>query len=223
MSFTKLSASKRDSDQNSEFDRFESRISKRDEALAMQNKVSAEQTVKRIVDMYGPISDEEVEFYRKRLTLDGSPLIHSFQMQLVGYMFYKDFGDSSSFMAIRNNTDYIKLIICAKRILQGLGMIILPYILSSKVMRTVTRKIISKKDTTKYERSKLYEDICKKYNNDERMINKVWELIGMVSTSSFEIIDYDEKNHCAGEYDKCIVPMINDIIYEEMLFFIVSI
>ena len=173
--------------------------------------------------MYGPISDEEVEFYRKRLTLDGSPLIHSFQMQLVGYMFYKDFGDSSSFMAIRNNTDYIKLIICAKRILQGLGMIILPYILSSKVMRTVTRKIISKKDTTKYERSKLYEDICKKYNNDERMINKVWELIGMVSTSSFEIIDYDEKNHCAGEYDKCIVPMINDIIYEEMLFFIVSI
>ena len=222
MSFTKLSASKRDSDQNSEFDRFESRISKRDEALAIQNKVSAEQTVNRIVTQYGPIPEDEIEFYRKRLTLDGSPLIHGFQMQLIGYMFYKDFGDSTSFMSIQN-TDYIKLIICAKRILKGLNMVILPYILSSKVMRTVTRKILSKKDTSKYERSQLYEDICHKYNNDERILNKVWELIGMVATSAFEIIDYDEEKHCAGQYDKCLVPMINDIIYEEMLFFIVSI
>ena len=162
-------------------------------------------------------------FYKKKLTLDGMPLINNFQMQLIGYMFYKDFGDANSFMSIRNGTDYIKLIICAKRILKGLGMVILPYIMSSKVTRTATRKVISKKDTTKYERSQLYEDLKRKYNNDEHIIAKVWELIGMVISSSFEIIDYDDVNKCPTEYDGILVPMINDIVYEEMLFFIIQI
>lgn len=223
MSFSKLSASKRDADQNSEYDRFESRISKKDEAIALQNKVAAEQTVKKIEQMYGPIGDDEIEFYRKRLVLDGTPLINAFQVQLIGYMFYKEFGDSSSFMSIRNTTDYIKLIICAKRILKNSGMVILPYILSSKVIRTATRKIISKKDTTKYERSQLYEDLKRKYNNDEHIIQKVWELIATVASSSFEIIDYDPMKHCASDIDHIMVPMINDLIYEEMLFFIISI
>ena len=220
MQFSKLSASRRDSDQNSEFDRYESRLSKRDEALAIQNKVSAEQTVKTIENRYGPISDEEIAFYKKKLTLDGSPLINYFQMQLIGYMFYKDFGDPVSFMAIRNGTDYIKLIICAKRILKNMGMVILPYIISSKVVRVATRKIISKKDTSKYERSTLYEDIKRKYNNNEKVLQRVWELIASVTSSSFEIIDYDEETHGPSEFDGISVPMINDIVYEEMLFFI---
>ena len=221
--FCKLSASKRDSDQNSEFDRYESRISKRDEAIALQNKVSAEQTVNNIVLRYGPISDEEVEFYKRKLTLDGAPLINSFQMQLIGYMFYKDFGDSQTFMAIRNGTDYIKLIICAKRILQGMGMVVLPYIMSSKVVRTATRKIISKKDTTRFERTQIYEDLRRKYSNDERILAKIWELIGAVASSTFEIIDYDSTTHQAGQYNGLMVPMVNDIIYDEMLVFILSI
>ena len=203
--------------------RYESRISKRDEAIALQNKVSAEQTVNNIVLRYGPISDEEIAFYKKKLTLDGTPLINNFQMQLVGYMFYKDFGDSQTFMAIRNGTDYIKLIICAKRILQGMGMVVLPYIISSKVVRTTARKIISKKDTSRYERTQIYEDLKNKYNNDEKIIAKIWELIGAVASSTFEIIDYDESTHSAGQYNGLTVPMINDIIYEEMLVFILSI
>ena len=223
MQFSKLSASKRDSDQNSEYDRYESRLQKRDEALAIQNKVSAEQTVKQIEERYGPISEDEIVFYKKKLTLDGMPLINYFQMQLIGYMFYKDFGDPVTFMSIRNTTDYIKLIICAKRILLGAGMVILPYIMSSKVIRTASRKIISKKDTTKYERSPLYEDIKRKYNNNEKVLQKGWDLIAMVSSSTFEIIDYDAEKHAPTEYDGCNVPMVNDIIYEEMMFFIASI
>ena len=126
-------------------------------------------------------------------------------------------------MAIRNGTDYIKLIICAKRILKDSGMVILPYIMSSKIVRMASRKIISKKDVSKYERSTLYEDLKRKYNNNEKIIQKVWELIGLVASSTFQIIDYDTVNHCPAEYDGYTVPMINDIIYEEMLFFIVSI
>ena len=185
--------------------------------------MSAEQTVRQIEERYGPITQEEISFYKKKLTLDGMPLINTLQMQLVGYMFYKDFGDPISFMGIRNSTDYIKLIICAKRMLKDIGMVILPYIMSSKVVRTATRKIISKKDVSKYERSALYEDLKRKYNNNEKIIQKVWELIGTVASSTFQIIDYDTINHCPGEYDGFTVPMINDIVYEEMLFFIVSI
>ena len=203
--------------------RYESRISKRDEAIALQNKVSAEQTVNNIVLKYGPISDEEIKFYKRKLNLDGAPLINNFQMQLVGYMFYKDFGDSTTFMAIRNGTDYIKLIICAKRILQGMGMVILPYIMSSKVVRSTSRKIISKKDTSRYERTQIYEDLRRKYNNDEKVMAKIWELIGNVASSTFEIIDYDPETGGAGPYNGLNVPMVNDIVYEEMLVFILSI
>ena len=138
-------------------------------------------------------------------------------------MFYKDFGDPKTFMAIRNGTDYIKLIICAKRMLKGIGMLILPYIMSSKVLRTASRKMISKKDTNRYERSALYEDIKRKYNNDEKSLSKIWELIGTVISSSFEIIDYDDIKKGPSSINGQQVPIINDIICEELLFFIISI
>jgi len=222
LSFSKLSSSKRDSDQNSEYDRYEARLSKRDEALALQNKVAAEQTVRRVEEMYGPFSQDEIDHYKSKLTLDGAPIIHYFQKQLVGYLYYKDLGDPVTFMGIHNNTDYIKLIIAGKRMLLQSGMVILPYIISSKVVRTASRKIIGKRDITKYENSTLYEQLKEKYDN-EKIMQKIWELIGTVVSSTFEIIDYDPVNHCPTQYDGIPVPMINDLVNEEMLFFITSI
>lgn len=222
LSFQKLSSSKRDSDQNSEYDRFEARLTKKDEALALQNKVAAEQTVRRIEDLYGPFSEEEILHYKKKLTLDGAPIINNFQKQLVGYLYYKDLGDPITLNSIRNQTDYIKLIIAAKRMLLKAGMVILPYIISSRVVRTATRKIIGKKDMMRYENAPLYEQLKEKYNN-ERVLQKVWELIGTVTSSTFEIIDWDENAHQPSQYDGINVPIINDIINEELLFFITSI
>ena len=131
--FYKMSSSKRDADQNSEYDRYEARLNKKDEAIALQNKVSAEQTVRKIEAQYGPFSDEEVEHYRRKLIKGGAPVINSFQKQLIGYMFDKEFGDPITMNAIPNQTDYIKLIIAAKRILLKSGMIILPYIISGRI------------------------------------------------------------------------------------------
>lgn len=200
--------------------RYESRLAKRDEALAIQNKVSAEQTVHQIEALYGPIKHEEIEWYRRRLTENGSTLINNFQMNLIGYLYYKDFGDPITFYSLHNETDYIKLLICGNRMLRAMGMVLLPYIISGKVVRQATRKIISKKDISKYERSTLYAQIKQKYNNNEKILNKVWEFIGMVSSSMFQIIDWDDEANKPTEYDGKIVPMINDIVYEEMLFFI---
>lgn len=220
--FSKLSSSIRDSDQNSEYDRYEATLNKKDEALALQNKVAAEQTVNKIEALYGPFSEAEIKHYRKKLTKDGAPVINSLQRQLVGYLYYKDFGDPITMNAIRNQTDYIKLIIAGKRILLKSGMTILPYIISSKVLRVASRKIINKKDMILIENSSLYEQIKAKYNNP-KIEQKIWEFIGSIISSSFEIIDWDNEKNAPSQYDGIQVPMINDIVNEELMFFISSI
>jgi hypothetical protein len=217
-----MSSSKRDADQNSEYDRYEARLNKKDEALALQNKVSAEQTVLKIDALYGPFSDNEIEHYRRKLTRDGAPVINDFQSQLIGYMYYKDLGDPITMSAIHNQTDYIKLMIASKRILKNSGMVILPYIISSRVLRIATRKIISKKDIVAMEADPLYEQIKNKYNNP-KIIQKIYEFIGAVISSSFEIIDYDDEIGGPTEWDGKQVPMINDIVKQELMFFITSI
>ena len=111
------------------------------------------------------------------------------------------------------------MIIAAKRLLYSRGLKILPYIISSKVVRIASRKIISKKDTIRIENSKLYNQVKEKYKSP-KVEQYVMEFIGEIVSSSFEIIDYDTVNHCPGEYDGEMVPMLNDIINEELMFFI---
>lgn len=199
--------------------RYEARLNKKDEALALQNKVAAEQTVKKIEALYGPFSNEEIEHYRKKLTKDGAPVINPLQGQLIGYLYDKDFGDPVTLNAIKNQTEYIKLMIAGKRILSRSGMVILPYIISSKVLRTASRKLIPKRDMIRMENSDLYSQIKQKYNN-EKIEQKIKEFIGIIISSSFEIIDWDEKTNAPTRWDGEIVPMINDIINEELMLFI---
>jgi len=202
--------------------RYEARLNKKDEALSMQNKVSAEKTIEKIEALYGPFSDEEINHFKRKLTKDGASVINPFQKQLVGYLFYKEFGDPISMKAIHSQRDYIKLVIAAKRILLRSNMVILPYIVSGRVVRLASRKIISKKDMLSIEIDPLYEQIKAKYN-DQKIEQKIQELIGAVISSSFEIIDWDDENHKPGEYDGNIVPMYNDIVKQELMFFITSI
>ena len=103
------------------------------------------QAVRKIEALYGPFSDEEINHYKKKLTKDGRPVINPFQKQMVGYLFFKEFGDPISLNTI-NQTDYIKLIIAGKRLLLHSGMVVLPYIISSRVTRTATRKNVNKKE-----------------------------------------------------------------------------
>lgn len=221
--FNKLSSSKRDSDMNSEYDRFEARINKKDSGLFLQNKVSAEQTVNNIDIMFGPFYEDEINHYKKKLTIDGNSIINQkLQRQLVGYMYYSMLDDPITFKAVRNHTDYIKLIIAAKRKLLAIGMVFLPYVISSRIIRIANKKVVSKKELLRYQNASLFNQLKDKYS-DEKVINKIWELIGSVTSSSFEIIDYDPVNHKPTDIDGKTLPMINDIINEEMQFFISTI
>ena len=202
--------------------RYEARLNKKDEALSLQNKVSAEQTVNKIDALFGPFDEAEIEHYRRKLTRDGAPVINDFQKQLIGYMYYKDFGDPITMNAIHNQTDYIKLIIAAKRKLEASGMTILPYIISGRILRIATRKIINKKDMIAIESDPLYEQIKQKYNNP-KIEQKIYEFIGAIMSSVFEVIDWDNELGQPTEYDGKVVPMINDMIKQELMFFITAI
>ena len=78
--------------------------------------------------MYGPFSDEEINYYMERLEENGGDtIINSFQRGLIFNLFYKYFGDPTSIKDI-NKVEYVKLMIAASKELSANNMIILPYI-----------------------------------------------------------------------------------------------
>lgn len=221
--FDRLSSYERDQDQNSEYDRYEARLNKKDSALALQNKVAAEQSMKRIESLYGyDITNDEVNHFRKALTANGTQIINKLTNQLLGYLYYKDLGDPETWKSIPNTTSYIRLMICARRILTDSGMIILPHILSSKVIRASSRKVISKNNSMEIKNAELYKLFVDKYNNP-KIQQKWFELLGTIKATTFQIIDYDLKNKCAGPLDGKPLPIIDDIIDEEFLHFTIMI
>ena len=64
-SYVPLSTSKRDEDQNSELDRYESYLVKQNESLYLQNKCNCDQTMKAIEVRYGPFDKDEIDYYRR--------------------------------------------------------------------------------------------------------------------------------------------------------------
>ena len=108
-----------------------------DPALYLQNKVNAEATMQLIETLYGPFEQEEIDFYLHELG-DYDAVINSFQKKLIFNLFYKYFGNTVSANSI-NRIDYVKLMIAAKRILQSQYLVMLPYIISSRVLKKDTK------------------------------------------------------------------------------------
>ena len=211
--FISLSSSKRDEDNNSEFDKFESYLSKQDESLYLQNKVNCESTMKYLESIYGPFTDEEIQFYINRLSSDNKMILNDFQKELVFNLFYKYFGDPMSIKAI-NRDDYVKLVIIAKKILQANNLVILPYIISSKINRLVLRKTINKKELSNIERSPYYTHIMNKYKNP-KIKKQILSIIATILSSEFEIVDFIER-----ELDGKTIDTIPGFIAEEVLIYI---
>ena len=191
-----LSSSSRDEDNNSEFDKYEAHLIKHDEALYIQNKVNAETSMKQIEIMFGPFSEDEIDFYEKELTRDKRPVIIEFQKTLVFNLFYKFFGDTRSINAI-NARSYIKLIIAAKRMLKANNMIILPEIISGKIIRLVNRVTVNRKDLIKIEASPYFPLIENKYRN-AKISKYIFSIMATILSSKFQYIDYQSQK--AYEY-----------------------
>lgn len=163
--------------------------------------------------MYGPFDPDEIQYYKHRLSDGAKCTVNAFQRDLVFNLFFKYFGDTSALNMI-NLDDYIVLIIAAKRILEASGMVMLPHIVSSKVLRLATRKNVNKKELTKLESSPLWEKIKDKYRND-KIEKHILGIIAVILSSEFEIIDPED---C--ELDGQRITVIPELICEEILMYI---
>lgn len=113
-----------------------------------------------------------------------------------------------------NLDDYVTLIIAARRILEASGMVLLPYIVSSKVVRLASRKNINKKELTKLESSPLWAMVKNKYRND-KIEKHILSIIAVILSSEFEIIDPEDL-----ELDGQRIAVIPELICEEILMYI---
>lgn len=211
--FIPLSGSKRDVDQNSEWDKFESLQTRANEALHIQNDANAHTTMRSIEYAYGPFDEKEIQFYRERLKNDEGEIVNGFQKNLIFNLFYKNFGVPMSAYST-NKDDYIKLLIAAKRMLLANNMVILPYIISSKIERLQIKKSINKKEFTRIESSPYYKQIIDKYKNP-KIEKYILSLIATILTSDFRIIDYNDP-----EIDGKKIVNIPDIISEEIMMYV---
>ena len=215
-----LSSSSIDEYFNSDFDKFESYLIRQDEGLYLQNKCACQGTMEAIENQFGPFDPDEINYYTAALEEGGTSIINQFQMELIFNLFYKYFGDPQSIKAI-NKTDYVKLMIAGKRILEAYNMIILPYILSSKVVRISSRKSINKKELIKITTSPLWKLIQETYRNP-KIEEEILGRIGVILSSEFKIIDYyDETIH--GKTIECFISDVKDIISEEYLMYVLMI
>ena len=212
-SFVSLSSSKRDEDNASDFDKFESFLTKANEELYIQSKVNAESTMEMIELMYGPFDQDEIEFFKKRLADDNKPIVNGFQKDLIFNLFYKYFGDPQSANSI-NLDEYVKLIIAGRNILEANGLVMLPCIMSGKVMRLATRKNVNKRELIKLESSALYDRIKEKYKSD-KIEKHILGIIAVILSSDFEMIDYDDR-----ELDGTPISIIPELVCEEVLMYI---
>ena len=216
-SYVSLSSSKREGEDNaSDFDRFESNLTKADESRYLQVKYNYEYIMKTIEAEWGPFDEDEIMFYKKELRNNNGEIINNFQKQLVFNMFYKYFGDTTSINAI-NEDDYVKLIITARKMLKQSAMGFLPYIISGKVTKIISRKSLNKKEIAEMESSQYYPFVVDKYKNP-KLLNQILGTIATIITSSFNIIDYNDR-----ELNGKPINVETRIIIEETLMYILLI
>ena len=163
--------------------------------------------------MYGPFDPDEILFYKHRLADGGKCTINAFQRDLIFNLFFKYFGDTASLNAI-NFDDYVKLIMASRRILEASGMVLLPYIVSSKIVRLASRKSVNKKELTKLESSPLWAQIQNKYRSD-KIEKHILSIIAIILSSEFEIIDPEDL-----ELNGQRIAVIPELICEEVLMYI---
>lgn len=142
-----------------------------------------------IRSQYGPFDPCEIEFQRNRLKNAEGSFINGFQKQLIYNIFYKYFGDVEAIKSIQPATDYIEMMLAAKKILLENHMIIMPYVISAKVEKLVPRKSINKKEEKELLQSPYYPMLIDKYKSD-KIINNILGTLATVISSSFRIIDY---------------------------------
>lgn len=182
-----------DDEDNSEFDKFVSHLSKRNESLLLHNQVNYERTMEFIDREFGPFTDEEINYYTIELSKNKKTPISRLQRDLVMNLFYRYFGDTDS-IKLMNYRSYVKLIIAAKRLLASKGLHTMEAIISSRIVKPINKSHMNQKELTKVKASETYMAIESKYKNEKSM-NQLEALLASIMASKYQIIDYENKEN----------------------------
>lgn len=215
--YSSLSSSNRDEDFNSDTDKFEAYLIRASEQLYLQNKVNCEQTLIDLENRYGPYSEKEIQYYIEKLGEGGANIINWFQRDLIFNLMYKYFGDPVSINAC-NKVDYVKLMMTAKKILLSYNMVILPYIISGKVIRIPNKKNINKREQIQLESYPHWPKVVEKYRNT-KILQWIYDQVAIILSSEFRIIDFED-----GYLDGKVIDNIPaSVIMEEFLIYVLLI
>ena len=80
------------------------------------------------------------------------------------------------------------MIVARKQLLAN-NMVILPYIISSKIDKLQQRKSINRKESLRIQKDPLYAFIKEKYD-DDKIENYILYIMATILSSDFSIIDY---------------------------------
>lgn len=212
--FVPLSSSLRDEDNNSKIDKYEANLEKTDENMHMFIKANKMTTMKAIMNHsgLGPITDEEIDFYRKELTKNGGQIMNRFQQELVNLSVYKYFGDPIT-SKFTNKDEYIALMIASKRLLSSY-FVIIHEIIGGRVVRLVDRKSINKKDMEKVKASPTWQKIVNLFRNPAKE-EQVMSYMAIILSSEFAFISYDDP-----ELNGQKIELQPEVICEEFMRFI---
>ena len=209
--FNTVSSSIRDEDNNSQTDKFEAYMVKQNEALAVQLRINAMTQMKNLEQKLGPFSEDEINFYIKQLTKDNRHVKNNFQLQLINYLFMKDFGDPGSIQYI-NNREYVILMLAAKRKLTLNNMSLLSAIIGGRVEKLVGRKTVNKAVLLRMKMTENYGRILNKYVNERIPEEVLFGFIARTIASKFSFIDYQHPEINGQE-----IPLNKDILVDEFL------
>ena len=206
-----ISSSIRDDDNNSQADKFEAHMTKQNEALSIQINVSCHKEMERIEELYGPFTNDEIEFYMNRLDRVGGIVKNKFQEQLVDYLFMKEFGDTAIIKKV-NNREYIILVIAAKRILERHRLFLLSEIIGGRVEKIVARKTVNNKFKLRMKMSENYPQVLHKYSSEDILENTLFGFIAKSLASEFTHVSYTDPS-----IDGTVIECNPELICEEFL------
>lgn len=192
--------------------KFEANLIRRDESLVVHNQFNYAYTMESIRRQFGPFNPDEIAFFKRNLENDQGNVINNFQRQLIFNLFYKYFGDTASINSI-NQENYIELMIAARTMLRNYNLAYLPYILTGKVNKIVSRKVLNKKEQAEMNNSQYYMTVQDKYKND-KILQQILGTIATLITSSFSVIDFYEPKYHGKE-----LRIDSKIIIEETLLY----
>ena len=184
-----------------------------DETRSIRSSKALEDVMRKLEDKYGPISEDEINFYTERLfNMD------KFHNNMINYNYAKEFGGFTELKSA-SIRQIMKLVIYCKRELSRKGYTQLQWFMSSLLRGKLSNRLLqNNKFINKLKTSSTYKHLVdEKYGvmMDGVDVDPILKIISRILNNNYVFIEYDMPE-LTGE----TIDFNEDIISDELLNFI---